>query len=151
MKTAAYRGTGHRTGGALAVLLACIGLLTGCATVSSEATSFSDPVTLETVEGADVSRLTLTPEGADRLRLATAEVTADPAGVRVPYSALIYKADGTTWVYENPEELVYQREPVTVGAVEGDSVVLTSGPRPGTQVVVTGAAELLGAEFDTAH
>jgi hypothetical protein len=151
MITAAHLRGGGRTGAGLAALLLSCGVLAGCASVSSEATSFDDPVTLETVQGADVARLTLTSEGAERLRLATAEVTPDAAGVRVPYSALIYKADGTTWVYASLEEFVYQREPVTVGAVEGDSVVLTTGPQPGTSVVVTGAAELLGAEFDTAH
>jgi hypothetical protein len=144
------RGGGRIGPGLTALVLSC-GLLAGCASVTFEATSFVDPVMLETVEGADGARLTLSSEGAERLRLATAGVTADEAGVRVPYSALIYKADGTTWVYASLEEFVFQREPVTVGAVEGDSVLLTAGPQPGTLVVVIGAAELFGAEFDTAH
>lgn len=150
MSTAADRRAGVRTAGLAAVLLAC-GVLAGCVSTVSEAVTFRDPVALEAVPGSDTARLTLTLDAAKRLGLETAATGGDAAGIRVPYSALLYKADGTTWVYTSTADLVYRRFPVTVDRVDGDSVLLTAGPQPGTPVVVTGAQELFGAEFDTAH
>ena len=69
----------------------------------------------------------------------------------VPYAALLYDASGKTWVYTNPAPRVYQRQAVTVAKVEGGMVTATAGPAVGTAVVTVGAAELFGAEFDTAH
>jgi hypothetical protein len=133
----------------IAALLLTGGALAGCAGSSSEATTFENPVTVETAEGSDVATITLTKEATTRLGLETGVVEQDGANLRVPYSALLYLADGTTWVYTNPEGLVYTRAPVTVARVDGDSVIITDGPAAGTAVVVIAAAELLGSEFDT--
>lgn len=64
----------------------------------------------------------------------------------VPYSAVLYDVSGNTWVYTNPEPLVFVREPIVVDYIEGDLVVLLEGPSLGTPVVTVGAAELFGAE-----
>ena len=70
------------------------------------------------------------------------------AGTRkvVPHGAVLYDAQGKTWVYTNPEPLVFVRHPISVDYFDGDRVVLSDGPAPGTMVVTVGAAELFGAE-----
>lgn len=84
---------------------------------------------------------------AERLTDGTGGETADPGQVKVvPYAAVIYGLNGETWVYSNPEPLVYVREPITVDYIEGDLVVLSEGPPAGSAVVTVGGAELFGAE-----
>jgi hypothetical protein len=65
----------------------------------------------------------------------------------VPYSAVLYDAHGATWVYTNPESLVFVRERVSVDRIDGDRVILTDGPPAGTTIVTVGGAELLAAEL----
>jgi multidrug efflux pump subunit AcrA (membrane-fusion protein) len=76
----------------------------------------------------------------------TTPVATDPGGLVVPYAALVYDTDGSTWVFVRQEPLTYQRSPVTVAGKDGDRVVLTDGPSAGTEVVTVGAAELVGLE-----
>lgn len=64
----------------------------------------------------------------------------------VPYSAVIYGVDGETWVYLNPEPLVYVRQAIVIDYIEGDQVYLLEGPEIGSTVVTMGVAELFGAE-----
>ena len=64
----------------------------------------------------------------------------------VPYEAVIYDAEGATWVFTNPSGQTYVREPIEITRISGDDVVLASGPAVGTAVVTVGAAELVGAE-----
>ena len=99
-----------------------------------------------------IAKLTLTEKGIERLDLKTETVKAGTGtNVLLPYAALLYDASGKTWVYTNPAPRVYQREPVTVAKVEGGVVTASTGPAVGTTIVTVGAAELFGAEFDTAH
>jgi hypothetical protein len=65
----------------------------------------------------------------------------------VATSAVIYDAKGKTWVYTNPEPLVFVRHAVSVDYIDGDRAVLLEGPPAGTAVVTVGAAELLGTEY----
>jgi hypothetical protein len=65
----------------------------------------------------------------------------------VPHSAVIYDPRGDAWVYTNPEPLVFVRHRINVDYIEGDLAVLSDGPPAGTAVVMTGAAELFGAEY----
>lgn len=76
------------------------------------------------------------------------EVPLSGEGTRriVPHASVIYDAQGKTWVYANPEPLVFVRQPIKVDYIEGDRAVLTDGPAPGTAVVTVGAAELFGTE-----
>ncbi len=136
--------------------------LTGCGSspVSSADTSDSaepGPAVVEPVEGTELSRITLTEMAAHRLGITTVPVgqtavrtgqagTA-PGGTVIPYTALLYDPEGVTWVYTNPEPLVYLRHEVTVAQIAGDQAVLTQGPPAGTAVVTVGAAELYGAEL----
>jgi hypothetical protein len=65
----------------------------------------------------------------------------------VPYNAVLYDTRGGTWVYTNPEPLVFVRQPIHVDYIEGEHAVLSEGPSPGTAVVTAGGAELLGTEL----
>jgi hypothetical protein len=71
-------------------------------------------------------------------------------GVReiIPYSAVVYDTDGSTWTYANTAARTYVRKPITIAAIKGGVAVLSVGPPVGTAVVTVGAAELLGTEYD---
>jgi hypothetical protein len=92
--------------------------------------------------GADHG-LTLNQRMRVELQLAGTERTQKV----IPYSAIYYDAKGNAWVYLNPKPYVFERELVTVERVAGDVAALSQGPPAGTQVVVTGAALLYGAEI----
>jgi hypothetical protein len=64
----------------------------------------------------------------------------------VPYAAVIYGVNGETWVYTNPEPLVFIRQPIVIDYIEGDQAFLSEGPDTGTVIVTVGVAELFGAE-----
>jgi hypothetical protein len=141
----------------VAIGLLVLGLqLSACTQQSAEAEgTAAEPATVEHVEGAKVSRLTLTAKAAERLGIQTKPVLAGKIGGAtrwvIPYSAVLYDATGATWVYTNPEPLAYVRERVTVDYIQGDQAVLTDGPPEGTPVVSVGAAELYGTEFGVGH
>ena len=69
----------------------------------------------------------------------------------IPYAALLYDADGSSWTYTNPEPLVFVRHRVSVDHIVNDLAVLSEGPPSGTPVVTVGASELFGAEFRIGH
>jgi multidrug efflux pump subunit AcrA (membrane-fusion protein) len=69
----------------------------------------------------------------------------------VPYSAVVYGANGDAYVYTTTEPLVYVRQRVVIESIEKDKAILTEGPPSGTQVVTAGAAELFGAETGVGH
>jgi hypothetical protein len=111
--------------------------------------------------GSDINRVTLTPEAATKLGVRTAAASAavmpastdsstTPSEITVPADAVIYDKDGKTWVYVVDGPRSFQREAVTVERVDGDSAILSSGPKPGVKVVTVGAQELLGAELGVA-
>jgi hypothetical protein len=66
----------------------------------------------------------------------------------VPHAAVLYDPKGNTWVYTNPEPLVFVRHPISVDYIDGDLAVLSDGPPPGAKVVTVGVAELFGTEFE---
>ena len=121
------------------------------------------PVVVEPVEGTDLHRVTLSARAAERLgietivmgegrgpgttRLAGTSARA-PARMGVPYSALLYYAGGSTWVYTSQEARVFVRQRVSVERIDGDWVELKDGPAAGTTIVTVGGAELLAAELD---
>ena len=103
--------------------------------------------TVEKIAGSDLKRITLSPKAAERLDIKTGKMTADSAGVMTaPYAAIIYDGKGKTWVYTNPEPLVFVRAPIVVASIKGPAAILKEGPPAGTTVVVVGVAELFGAE-----
>ena len=66
----------------------------------------------------------------------------------IPYSAVVYDTDGSTWTYVNTTGRTFVRDRITVAAIEGHSALLSAGPAVGARVVTVGAPELLGAEYD---
>lgn len=101
------------------------------------------PARIESESG--LVRVVLTERARERLGITTAALTAGP--LTVPYAAVLYEVQGSTWVYTNPEPLVYTRQRIEVDRVTGDRAILLSGPPAGTAVVTSGAAELWGVEL----
>jgi hypothetical protein len=144
----------------LLVAFAVAGLqLAGC----SEKSTYTkiEPAHVEHKEGEEISKLTLTEKAMERLAVETAPVReAAPEGDAaegqsarsvVPYSAIVYVAQGDAFVYTNPAPRTFKREPVEVAYIEGNDAVLNSGPAPGTLVAVVGVTELFGTEFGVGH
>jgi len=65
----------------------------------------------------------------------------------IPYAAVLYDAKGNTWVYTNPEPLVFIRHPIQIDTIVAGQAILVDGPRAGTGIVTVGGAELYGTEF----
>ena len=110
------------------------------------------PVTLDPITGTDLNRLTLTADAAKRLDIQTAEVSeADVNGTKemaIPYAAVLYEANGNTWVYVNVAPLVFVRQAIVIDSIQGDKAILSKGPDSGSTVVTVGAAELFGSESE---
>lgn len=137
----------------MAIGLAAAALtLGGCADVP-EAESTGDPAvaSIEAVAGSDVSTVTLTDLGAKRLGVATVPVQAGPGGLVIPFTAVVYGADGSTWTFTNPSGTSYVRAAITIAEIDGGNAILSSGPPVGTAVVTVGIAELVGAEAELGY
>lgn len=131
----------------VALLLAAAVALPGCQTSAEGADAeLAEVATVEPAEDGGPGVITLSEAADERLGIETTPVATDPGGLVVPYAALVYDVDGSTWVFVRPEPLTYRRAPVTVAAKTGDRVVITTGPPAGTDVVTVGAAELVGVE-----
>ena len=119
---------------------------------SPAAENESSPAQVEPLGTSGLSRLVLTESAVARLGITTAPVKpAAVAGQRrevVPYSAVVYDADGAAWAYTNPEPLTFVRHRLVIDRVTGDVAILSAGPRVGTPVVTVGASELFGTEFE---
>jgi hypothetical protein len=154
----------HRRNHWVAAGLVVVGLsLTACGTTEAQYGEVSQdgPAQVQPVNGTDINRVTLSPEAGRKLGVRTAAVqgavmpAVEDAGAAapettVPVDAVIYDKDGNTWVYVVKGPRAYERQAVTIDRVDGGTAVLKSGPAPGTQVVVVGAQELLGAELGVA-
>jgi hypothetical protein len=132
---------------ALSALAALVLPVAGCAKVPGEEESGEKAAKVEKIEGTDQSKVILLEEAAKRLGIETAAVSElDAHHEAVPYSAIIYDAEGHSWVFTTSEELNYVKAPITIDRIDGDRAILTEGPPPGTQVVSQGAEELFGVE-----
>jgi hypothetical protein len=130
---------------ALSALAALVLPLAGCAKVPGEEAEGEKAAKVEKV--GDESKVILIEEAAKRLGIETTPVTPLPAGREsVPYSAIIYDAEGHSWVFTSGEELSYVKRPVTIDRIDGDTAILTEGPPAETAVVSQGAEELFGVE-----
>jgi hypothetical protein len=132
------------------VLVGAALLLSACGTAA--VTAGGPPATIIPVAGSQIPRLQLTSTAAHRLGIATQPVRAAAAGAGVrevvPYQAVVYDTDGSTWTYVNIAARTYVRKPITVVAINGDTALLSAGPPVGAQVVTVGSAELLGTEYN---
>jgi len=125
----------------------------GCS--EAGASNEENPETAVTVEaGADEdqpARLTVSERAEQRLGLRTEPARpltgqANGATEVIAYSAVVYDADGKSWTFSSPSPRTYIRVPIVISSIAGQAVQLKSGPPVGTQVVVVGAPELVGAE-----
>jgi len=129
-------------------------ILAGCG--AARAPEEPSPATVRPVAGSPIPQLQLTDQAIHRLGIATQPVrmaTVTVASHRgpekvVPYSAVIYDNDGSTWTYVNTAAGTYERKPITVTDIDGQIAHLSAGPPAGTKVVTVGAAELLGTEYN---
>nr|AGS49738.1 hypothetical protein [uncultured bacterium esnapd14] len=132
--------------------LIALGLaLGGCAAEGfAEPPAGDKPANVEAIAGSSLKKITLAEKASQRLGIKTAAVATSTVDgqqlTTVPYGALLYDPAGKTWVYTNPQPLVFVRHEVTVVRIAKDIVLLSAGPPAGTQVVTVGVAELYGAE-----
>jgi hypothetical protein len=148
--------------GRAALAAASLTLVAGtaaCSTGSSGGGAEDEsPATVETPAKGGPATVTLTEDAVRRIDLHTtpvrhAQVTvAGHAGSHlvVPYAAVIYEGDGSSWAYAEVSPRVFVRRPVSVSEVQGEVAVLSAGPADGTAVVTVGAPLLLGAEAQIA-
>ena len=138
-----------------AASLAALAMITLGASGCSEAgaSNESNAETAVSVESAgedQPARLTVSERAEERLGIRTEPVrpvTGQPGVTEViSYSAVVYDADGASWAYSSPSPRTYVRVPIVINSITGKTVQLKSGPPVGTQVVVVGAPELVGAE-----
>jgi hypothetical protein len=144
---------------AAAVTLA---LLAGTAACSSGSSAGSEeppaPATLETVKAGAPPKVSLTDDALHRIGLQTtavrhAHVTVAgraSSAIVVPYAAVVYDGDGTSWAYAQVAPGAFVREPIALAAVQGDTAILSKGPADGTKVVTVGAPLLVGVEAQIA-
>ena len=128
--------------------------IAACGSVSAPAEEA--PATLKPVAGSSVHQVQLSAVAAHRLgietravRMAAGADSGHPGTHKViPYSAVVYDTDGSTWTYVESAARTFVRDRITVAGIDGPTAVLTRGPAPGARVVTVGAPELLGAEYD---
>jgi hypothetical protein len=130
----------------------CLLVLPGVAAceASAAAPESHPPAVVEAIPGSDVKMVTLTDEAAAAAGIETAPVTRAPVPgqLTMPYAAVIYYLDGTTWAYRVESKNVFRRVPIRVLSISGQVATLTAGPAVGSQVVVVGAPEVLGSELE---
>jgi hypothetical protein len=114
-------------------------------------TGDSEAAQVEPIDGSSLNRVILSQKAAERLGVETAAVQEEEVGGAlekvIPYSAVLYDANGDPWTYTNPEPLVFIRQKISIDDVEDGSAILSEGPDAGTKVVTVGAAELIGTEY----
>jgi hypothetical protein len=127
--------------------VACLLVLSACGgSTGSSSSEESGPAVVEEVKGTDLSRITLTQKAAERLDIQTVPVQSEAGKTVIPYSAVLYEADGDTWAYVSLKPLTFIRHRIVVDEITGDRAILSEGPTPGTKVATVGVPELFGAE-----
>lgn len=121
-------------------------------TQTSDTPVKTEPAVVESIPGTDFKRVTLTEKAYERLAIETEPVREERAPRTgrvqkiVPYASVLYGLHGETWLYTNPEPLIFIRSLITIDYIDGDMAYLTEGPPAGTSVVTVGVAELYGAD-----
>lgn len=132
------------------LVIGAAAILAGCATATPEE---APPAVIKPVAGSQIPQLQLTERAVQRLGLVTQPVRPTTTAGQsphevIPYSAVVYDTDGSTWAYVDIAARTYERKPITVSEIDGETALLSTGPAVGTAVVTVGAAELLGTEYD---
>ena len=135
----------------LTVLAAITVSASGCSAAgASNEENPETAVKVETAQEGQPARITVSQRAEQRLGLRTEPVRpltgATGATEVIAYSAVVYDEDGKSWTFSAPSPRTYIRVPIVISSITGQTVQLKSGPPVGTQVVVVGAPELVGAE-----
>src|ERR1700749_4778580 len=137
----------HLSGPLMAgLVIGAAAILAGCAAATPAETP---PALIKPVAGSQITQLQLTERAVQRPGIVTQPVrptttAGQPAREIIPYSAVVYDHDGSTWTYVNPAARTYERKPITVTAIEGEAALLSAGPPAGSAGVTGGGAQLLG-------
>jgi hypothetical protein len=115
---------------------------------SSSGESGGEPATVAPIKGTGLNQVTLSQQAARRLGIRTSAVRRLGAQTAVPYGAVLYNADGSTFTYTSPKPRVYVRAPISVERIAGKQAILSHGPPVGTAVVTVGSQELYGSEYE---
>jgi hypothetical protein len=130
------------------VLVIAAVAMSACGNSPSDENGGGEPARVEPLNGTDLNSVTLTKQAAERLGIRTAKVRQRGAQrTVVPYGAVLYSADGSTFTYTSPKPLVYVRAPINVDRINGAEAILLTGPPVGTDVVTVGSQELYGSEY----
>jgi hypothetical protein len=123
--------------------------LSACGSSGGESVSQkSEPADVVPIKGTHLNRVILTPQAVKRVGIQTAAIAQAAKGeTSIPYSAVLYDADGKTFAYKTVKPRTYVRAYVTVADIKGSSALLSAGPPAGTTIVTVGAPELYGTEF----
>jgi hypothetical protein len=138
--------------GLTAIAIAVV--LAGCGT--AQAPEEPSPATVRPVAGSPIPQLRLTDRAIRTLgittqpvRMATVRIASRRGPEKmIPYSAVIYDNDGSTWSYVNIAPRTFTRERIAVLVIRGNAAILGKGPAAGSPVVTVGAPELLGTEYN---
>jgi hypothetical protein len=110
----------HLSGPLMAgLVIGAAAILAGCAAATPDETP---PALIKPVAGSQIPQLQLTERAVQRLGIVTQPVrptttAGQPAHEVIPYSAVVYDHDGSTWTYVNTAARTYEREPITVRGV----------------------------------
>jgi len=143
----------HRAGRWLAAGCLAASALAVAACGTAPAPELTSPAQVVPVAGSSVPRLVLTPAAVQRLGIQTQPVAAAAPGTAgatevIPYAAVVYDTDGSSWTYVQTATDTYMRERITVTLIRGDVALLAAGPPVGAPVVTVGSPELLGTEYN---
>ncbi len=142
-----------KTAAAIGLAVALTAVLAGCGGAAPEPPA---PAKVMQIAGSSVPRVQLTGPAAERLGVTTQavrETSVTAAGTTavhkvIPYAAVVYDTDGSTWAYVSTAVRTYVRSRITILAIQGSTAVLHDGPAVGAPVVTVGAPELLGTEYN---
>ena len=82
-----------------------------------------------------------------RVQLDIAVKGSEAPRLVLPWSAVLFDPQGGSWVYEQTAPQTFTHRRVSILRVTGTDAVLEAGPAAGATIIITGAAELFGAEF----
>ena len=120
----------------------------GCSSAGASQSEVPQEVSarVEQTDESQPAKIMISERARQRLGIRTTPVRSVNGSLVIPYSAVVYDADGEAWAFSEPEARTYIRVSIKISSIKDDSVRLTKGPPPGTQVVIVGAPELVGAE-----
>jgi hypothetical protein len=135
----------------MALVLLVAGLqLSACSDTSNNAAADDEaPATVEPIKGTDRSTVKLSEQALERLGIQTGTIRESGSGQKIiPYSSVLYDAEGKTFAYTSPEPRLFVRRSIRVRRIDGGDAILSSGPPAGTSVVTVGSQELYGSEYE---